>query len=77
MNQDTSASELKAQLSEVERDLENLRKTAASVRADVGDEDDPADRGALIQQADELDGQADQLVARRDDLRRQLGDSGA
>ena len=74
MPQDSSASELKAQLSEVERDLESLRKTAASVRGDVSDQDDPTDRGALIQQADDLDGQAETLEARRDDLRRQLGE---
>jgi hypothetical protein len=67
-----SASELKAQLDEVDRDLENLRRTAADVRSDVGEEDDPADRGALIQQADELDGQVDDLLARRADLVRQL-----
>jgi hypothetical protein len=72
MSQDSPAGELRAQLSEVERDLENLRKTAASVRAGVGDEDDPTDRGALIQQADDLDGQAEDLEARRDDLRKKL-----
>jgi hypothetical protein len=75
MNQDTSASELRAELSEVERDLDNLRKSAASVRADVGEADDPTDRGALIQQADELDGQADQLLARRDTLQQRLDKS--
>ncbi|HUC57003.1 MAG TPA: hypothetical protein VMA95_06355 [Streptosporangiaceae bacterium] len=72
MTQDQSAGELRAQLGEVERDLESLRKTAASVRAGVGDEDDPEDRGALIQQADELDGQAEDLEARRDELKRKL-----
>jgi prefoldin subunit 5 len=74
MTQDASASELRAQLSEVERDLESLRKTAATVRGDVPDQDDPTDRGALIEQADELDGQAETLEARRDDLRRKLGE---
>jgi hypothetical protein len=72
MDQDTSASELRAELNGVERDLENLRKSAEQVRADVGDADDPTDRGALIQQADELDGQADQLEGKRDRLRDQL-----
>jgi hypothetical protein len=67
-----SASELKAQLDEVDHDLENLRRTAADVRSNVGDEEDPEDRGALIQQADELDGQVEDLVARRADLVRQL-----
>ena len=73
MEPDTSASALKSELAEVERDLENLRRQAASVRSDVGEEDDPADRGALIQQADELDGLVDQLVARREDLQRRIG----
>ena len=67
-----SASELKAQLDEVDRDLANLRRTAAEVRSNVGDEDDPEDRGALIQQADELDGQVEDLEARRENLVRQL-----
>ena len=39
MDQDTSARDLRAELNEVERDLENLRKNAASVRADVGEAD--------------------------------------
>jgi peptidoglycan hydrolase CwlO-like protein len=73
MEPETSVSELKAELSEVERDLDNLRKQAESVRSSVGEEDDPADRGALIQQADELDGLVDQLVARQDNLVRRIG----
>jgi ribosomal protein L29 len=73
MSQDLSSTELVAQLREVEKDLENLRRTAASVRASVGDEDDAADRGALIQQADDLDGQVEELVARRDELKEKLG----
>ena len=73
MDQDTSASDLRAELNEVERDLENLRKNAASVRADVGEADDPTDRGALIQLADELDSLVDRLVIRREDLLRRLG----
>ena len=73
MEPDTPLSELKAELSEVERDLEGLRRQAASVRSAVGDEDDPADRGALIQQADELDDLVDQLVVRHDDLVRRIG----
>jgi hypothetical protein len=67
-----SASELRGQIEEVDRDVENLRRTATDVRSDVGEEDDPADRGALIQQADELDGQVQDLLARRADLVRQL-----
>ena len=67
-----SASELKAQLQEVDRDLEDLRRNAAELRSNVGEEEDPEDRGALIQQADELDGQVQDLLARREDLLRQL-----
>lgn len=73
MEPDTSASEIRADLAEVERGLEDLRRQAASVRSDVGETDDPSDRGALIQQADELDGLVEQLVARREDLLRRLG----
>jgi hypothetical protein len=72
MEPDITASELSAELAEVERDLENLRRQAASVRSDVGEADDPTDRGALIQQADELDGLVEQLLARREDLLRRL-----
>ena len=75
MDQDTSARDLRAELNEVERDLENLRKSAASVRADVGEADDPTDRGALIQQADELDSLVDRLIIRREDLLRRLGET--
>jgi F0F1-type ATP synthase membrane subunit b/b' len=71
-DQDRSESDLRAELHEVERDLENLRKSAASIRADVGDAEDPTDRGALIQQADELDGLVERLVVRREDLLRLL-----
>jgi hypothetical protein len=75
MEPDTSTSDLRAELNEVERDLESLRKSAASVRAGVGEEDDPSDRGALIQQADELDSLVDRLVIRREDLLRRLGET--
>ena len=75
MDQDTSASDLRAELNEVDRDLENLRKSAASVRADVGEADDPTDRGALIQQADELDSLVDRLVIRRETLLRRIGET--
>lgn len=74
MDQDRPASELKAELSEVDRDLENLRGNAASVRADVGEAEDPTDRGALIQQADELDALVERLVTRREDLLRRLAE---
>ncbi len=66
--------DLRAELRQVEIDLANVRKTAADIRAGVGEADDPADRGALIQAADEQDSLADQLAARRDDLMRRLAE---
>jgi len=72
MNGDVSADRIRAELTQVEQDLESVRRTAAEIRAGVGDAEDPADRGALIQAADEQDSLADQLAARRDDLMRRL-----
>jgi hypothetical protein len=76
MDQDRPTGDLRAELSEVERDLESLRKSAASVRADVGEADDPTDRGALIQQADELDSLVERLVLRRENLLKRLAEQG-
>jgi uncharacterized membrane protein len=75
MNGENSATELRAELSQVEMDLANVRKAAADIRAGVGEADDPADRGALIQAADEQDNLADQLAARRDALARKLAEA--
>ena len=72
MTQEASADELRAQLGEVERDLESARRSAADIRSGVGEAEDPADRGALIQAADEQDNLADQLVIRREDLLRRI-----
>ena len=68
MDANRSPDELRAQLAEIERDLADLRRTVAQIRESVGEADDPADRGALIQQADEQDALADSLAARREDL---------
>lgn len=76
MSGENLATELQAQLRQVEIDLANVRKTAADIRAGVGEADDPADRGALIQAADEQDSLADQLAARRDNLARKLAEAG-
>lgn len=76
MDGENSATELRAELSQIETDLANVRETAAQIRAGVGEADDPADRGALIQAADEQDSVADQLAARRDDLARKLAEAG-
>ena len=68
MSEEEPAAELRAQLAEVEKDLENARRNAADIRSGVGEAEDPADRGALIQAADEQDNLADQLVIRRENL---------
>jgi hypothetical protein len=75
MSDQTSVDDLRAQLVEVEKDLASVRRTAQDIRASVGDAEDPSDRGALIQAADEQDSLADQLVVRRDELLRRIGDS--
>lgn len=75
MTGDVSADRLRAELREVESDLANLRRTAADIRSGVGEADDPADRGSLIQAADEQDVMADQLTARRDDLLRRIAEA--
>jgi hypothetical protein len=75
MSDQTSVDDLRAQLTEVERDLASVRRTAQDIRSGVGDAEDPSDRGALIQAADEQDSLADQLVARRDELLRRIADS--
>ncbi len=69
-----SADELRAELKQVETDLERLRRTAAEIRADVGEAEDPTDRGSLIQAADEQDSLAEALAARRDGLLRRLAE---
>ncbi len=75
MTADSSADRLRAELKEVESDLANLRDTAADIRSGVGEADDPADRGSLIQAADEQDSLAEQLAARRDDLLRRIAEA--
>ena len=75
MTSDSPADRLRAELREVENDLANLRRTAADIRSGVGEADDPADRGSLIQAADEQDSLADQLAARRDDLLRRIAEA--
>ena len=70
-----SADQLRAELREAEAQLENVRRTAAEIRAGVGEAEDPADRGSLIQAADEQDSLAEQLAARREDLLRRLAES--
>jgi hypothetical protein len=70
-----SADELRAELKQVEIDLERVRRTATDVRSGVGEAEDPTDRGSLIQAADEQDSLAEALSARRDDLLRRLAEA--
>jgi hypothetical protein len=77
MTGDVPSDRLRAELEEVESTLASLRRTVADIRASIGDAEDPADRGSLIQQADEQDSVADQLAVRRDDLLRRLAEARA
>jgi hypothetical protein len=72
-----AADDLRAQLTQVETDLERVRRTAAEIRSGVGEAEDPADRGSLIQAADEQDALAETLAARREELLRRLAALGA
>jgi hypothetical protein len=72
MTERVSVDQLRAQLERVETDLANVRRNAADIRSSVGEAEDPADRGSLIQAADEQDSLADTLAARRDDLMRRI-----
>jgi hypothetical protein len=76
MSGDTVREQLQAELVEVDNDLAGVRRNAAQARGGVGEADDPTDRGALIQGADEQDEIADQLTARREDLLRRLAEAG-
>jgi len=75
MTEIPSANALRAELAQVEQDLEAARRTAADIRSGVGEAEDPSDRGALIQSADEQDNLADQLVIRRENLLRRIAQS--
>jgi hypothetical protein len=72
MSGDAPQDELRSELAEVDKDLADLRRNAAQIRAGIGDAEDPADRGALIHEADEQDNLAEQLAVRREALLRRL-----
>jgi hypothetical protein len=75
---DKSAAELREELRLVEDDIESLRRSAAQLRQQVG-EDEPADfadRASAISAAEEQESLAEQLEARRGDLLHRLGAAG-
>jgi hypothetical protein len=61
----------------VEEDLGQLRRTAASLRERIGERadepTDPAERAAVIENAEEQEGLIDELEVRRDKLLAELG----
>jgi chromosome segregation ATPase len=77
MNTSESAAALEAELRVVEEDLARLRETAADLRRRIGEREDeptdPAERSALIEQAEEQEALIDMLNARREELLRKLG----
>lgn len=80
MNTSESAAAIEAELRVVEEDLEQLRETAADLRRRIGEREDeptdPAERSAMIEQAEEQEALIDVLEARREDLLRGLGRPG-
>jgi hypothetical protein len=80
MNTSESAAAFEAELRVVEEDLARLRETAADLRRRIGEREDeptdPAERSALIEQAEEQEALIDILTARREELLRKLGRPG-
>lgn len=75
MNGDATPEEvasLRAELAEVSEEIARARRMAEQIRTGVRDAEDPVDRGALIQAADEQDTLADEMVVRREDLKRRI-----
>ena len=68
--------ETRAELAQVEQELADVRRSAAELRQQSGDDNsgptDPEDRAALIAEADEQDNLAATLERRRDALRARL-----
>jgi hypothetical protein len=73
--------EIRDELRVVEEDLTELRKTAASLREEVGDatdgSTDPEEHASLIENAEEQESLADQLEERRERLLAELGEGSA
>jgi hypothetical protein len=71
---------LREELARVEADLEELRETARQLRQQVGERwfepTDVPERAALITAAEEQEAFAEALEARREELRKLLGEQG-
>src|ERR1700727_2383903 len=74
MNTSESAAAPEAELRIVKEDLTRLRETAADLRRRIGEREDeptdPAERSALIEQAEEQEAWIDLLKGRREELLR-------
>jgi len=72
-----TTNEIRAELDKVEREIEQLGKSAHELRASIGDEAggpmEPEDRAATLTQAEEQEAIMETLEARRDELKRELG----
>jgi hypothetical protein len=68
---------IREELRLVEEDLAHLREMATTLRRRIGeradDPTDPAERAALIEEAEEQEALIDELEARREELLRRLG----
>ncbi|MHB1875212.1 MAG: hypothetical protein ACYCPF_10200 [Streptosporangiaceae bacterium] len=73
--QNEAVAALRAELAEVDREIARVRQSAEQIRSGVSEAEDPADRGALIQAADEQENLGDELVVRREDLLRRIADA--
>jgi hypothetical protein len=73
--QDEAVATLRAELAEVDQEIARVRQSAEQIRSGVSEAEDPADRGALIQAADEQDNLGDELVVRREGLLRRIADA--
>jgi chromosome segregation ATPase len=79
MNDDQSQATLRNELRAVEEELAELRRTVSEMRERLGDRTDPAgdaaDIASVLTNLEEQDALIQGLEARRDWLRRRLGDT--
>jgi chromosome segregation ATPase len=79
MNDDQSQATLRNELRAVEEELAELRRTVREMRERLGDRTDPAgdaaDIASVLTNLEEQDALIQGLEARRDQLRRRLGDT--